>query len=159
MAAEIKAAIPLEGHTLAAFMAYGNMATLTPLAKQALTDAGVPCTAVKVRRNSADFAITSDAVLFAKKHGSSGCLVVVSSDQGFAQPLQYCRSLGCFVITIGRFRVRDRARPWIWTRLALPQASDIAMRWADAMPAIHQLADIGSLNRSGEHEVWINAGS
>lgn len=45
--------------------------------------------------------MTSAAFYFAQAQRRQGALVLASNDQGFAQVLRYCGSLGCSTVTIG----------------------------------------------------------
>lgn len=53
------------------------------------------------RRQAADTAMESAAYRFAQAQREQGAIVLASNDQGFAQVLRYCGSLGCYTVALG----------------------------------------------------------
>lgn len=83
--------------------AYANSTTLdrNPRLQGALEDAGATVITVPSLRQAADTAMESAAYYFAHAQQGQGAIVLASNDQGFAQVLRYCGSLGCSTVAIG----------------------------------------------------------
>ena len=103
------------------------------------------------RRQSADLALRSQAVAFAKEHRAGGAVACASADSGFAEVMRYCAALGCMVVSLGEQRTRRRRGGAATVRLAgmpLPRAAHAAAAFTRPQASSGAAWEVG--------ETWVN---
>ncbi|CAL5220453.1 g2472 [Coccomyxa viridis] len=94
-------------------------------------------TAIPDRKEVVDQDIIASMLRFAGEHRSDACVGLISSDQGFAKALRYCRSLDCHTVVACKGRpYSGKACSMKWGRQPLQAAADAALSWDALLDAV-----------------------